>query len=102
MAIIKEAKTLTFGDTRYVVVDAEARERITAIEKNGIAGENGKSAYEIAVEDGFQGTQKEWLDSLQGATPVVGIDYFTEEDKQVMISHVIAALPVYNGEVESV
>ena len=29
-------------------------------------GENGKSAYEIAVENGFIGTEQEWLDSLHG------------------------------------
>lgn len=28
---------------------------------------NGKSAYEIAVENGFQGTEGEWLASLKGA-----------------------------------
>lgn len=27
----------------------------------------GKSAYEIAVEEGFKGTKKEWLESLKGA-----------------------------------
>lgn len=30
-------------------------------------GANGKSAYEIAVEQGFEGTEAEWLLSLQGA-----------------------------------
>lgn len=34
MAIMKEAKTLTFGDTQYVVVDAEAREKIAELEHN--------------------------------------------------------------------
>jgi len=28
--------------------------------------ENGKSAYEIAVENGFVGSEKEWLESLKG------------------------------------
>lgn len=32
----------------------------------------GKSAYEIAVEQGFEGTEQEWLDSLQGITPHIG------------------------------
>lgn len=32
MAIMKETKTLTFGDTQYVVVDAEAREKIAGLE----------------------------------------------------------------------
>ena len=36
---------------------------------------SGKSAYEIAVDNGFEGTEKEWLDSLvgvSGITPHIG------------------------------
>ena len=29
-------------------------------------GAPGKSAYEIAVENGFEGTEEEWLESLKG------------------------------------
>lgn len=64
-------------------------------------GLDGKSAYEIALEDGFVGTKQEWLNSLKGETgakgdkgdigaqgpagqdghtPVKGVDYFTETD----------------------
>lgn len=32
----------------------------------------GKSAYDIAVEQGFQGTEEEWLKSLEGKTPHIG------------------------------
>lgn len=35
-------------------------------------GSDGKSAYEIAVEYGFEGTEQEWLDSLTGASPYIG------------------------------
>ncbi len=62
----------------------------------------GKSAYEIAVEQGFEGTEAEWLESLKGEpgyTPVKGTDYWIEEDKAEMVSDVISALPVYGGEV---
>ena len=44
--------------------------------------ENGKSAYELAVNNGFEGTEAEWLESLHGKpgkdgyTPQKGIDYF--------------------------
>ncbi len=33
-------------------------------------GKPGKSAYEIAVENGFRGTEVEWLDSLNGADAI--------------------------------
>lgn len=32
----------------------------------GVKGDPGKSAYQIAVENGFQGTEEEWLESLRG------------------------------------
>ena len=38
--------------------------------------------------------------ALQGKTPEKGVDYFTEADKQELVAAVIAALPVYNGDVE--
>lgn len=71
----------------------------------GGSGADGKSAYEIALEHGFKGSEAEWLESLQGEdgyTPVKGTDYFTDADKAELISAVIAALPVYNGEVVTV
>ena len=43
-------------------------------------GSNGKSAYEIAVDNGFVGTEQEWLESLKGedgkdaTAPTVEID----------------------------
>lgn len=44
----------------------------------------GKSAYEIAVEHGFIGTEEEWLESIKGYTPIRGIDYWTDEDVQTI------------------
>jgi len=38
----------------------------------------------------------------KGDTPVKGTDYFTDTDKAEMVSAVLAALPTYSGEVESV
>lgn len=37
---------------------------------NGTDGTNGKSAYEIAVENGFSGDETAWLNSLKGTTTV--------------------------------
>ncbi len=52
----------------------------------GKAGVDGK--------DGVNGK-----DGINGYTPVKGTDYWTDGDKTEMVDAVIAALPVYNGEV---
>ena len=47
--------------------DAEIREMINSIaDGNGLKGEDGKSAFEIAQANGFEGTEAEWLESLKG------------------------------------
>ncbi len=35
---------------------------------DGADGQDGLSAYEIAIENGFEGTEPEWLESLKGET----------------------------------
>lgn len=45
----------------------------------GSPGVDGKSAYQLALDGGFVGTQEQWIASLKGAdrkTPVKGVDYF--------------------------
>lgn len=44
----------------------------------GIKGEDGKSAYQIAVENGFVGTEAEWIESLKGADGQDGKNYQVE------------------------
>jgi hypothetical protein len=39
---------------------------------NGGSGQDGKSAYEVAVDEGFIGTEQEWLDSLVGEDGIDG------------------------------
>src|SRR5690606_21963258 len=39
---------------------------IDELKSGGTQGPPGKSAYEIAVENGFEGTEQEWLESLVG------------------------------------
>ena len=39
---------------------------------SGSGALHGKSAYEIAVENGFTGTETEWLESLNGTSPHIG------------------------------
>lgn len=36
------------------------------IKLNAHSGKNGSSAYEVALENGFSGTESEWLESLKG------------------------------------
>lgn len=38
----------------------------------GAGSLQGKSAYEIAVANGFKGTEAEWLESLAGDAPHIG------------------------------
>lgn len=58
-----------------------------------IYGADGKSAYEIACDNGFVGTEEEWLVSLKGYE-------LTERDKDEITAKVIEDLPIYDGEVE--
>ena len=44
------------------------------LQKISEKGKDGKSAYEIAVENGFVGTETEWLESLKGADGKDGIN----------------------------
>ena len=54
--------------------------------KDGANGKDGK--------DGAPGK-----DGQDGKTPVKGTDYWTTEDQAAIVADVVAALPVYNGEV---
>ena len=51
----------------------------------GEAGPNGKSAYELAKDNGFVGTETEWLESLKGEN---GKDFeysdFTQEQLEAL------------------
>lgn len=67
-----------------------------------VSGSNGKAAYELAKDNGFDGTLVEWLASLKGEhglsgsdgkdgrTPVKGVDYFTDADKELFINEVMS------------
>ena len=53
----------------------------------------------VTFSDGKTITIKNGKAGTPGKTPVKGTDYWREEDKAEMVNEVIAALPVYNGEV---
>ena len=55
-------------------------------------------AYKVAVQNGFQGTVGEWLASIKGEdgedgyTPVAGTDYYTEAERDAIVSDVLNIL----------
>lgn len=50
--------------------------KVEAEVKATMVGDNGKSAYEIAVAHGYKGTEQEWLDSLKGDKGEDGLSAF--------------------------
>ena len=60
---------LTINGTEY---DGSADVQMTIEGGSGTQGAEGKSAYQIAVEHGFSGTETEWLASLKGPIGVTG------------------------------
>lgn len=87
-------------------------ERLTYIEENGGAGgqgekgEPGDSAYEVALANGFEGTEQEWLASLKGEPGAPGDDgkdgkdgapgadyVLTDNDKEEIAALALTLLP---------
>ena len=54
------AKDIEFDDGKNL------QEKLNNGELGGSSGTAGKSAYEIAIDNGFVGTETEWLESLKG------------------------------------
>jgi hypothetical protein len=72
--------------------------------KDGKDGKDGAAGYtpvkNVDYFDGKDGKDgSPGKDGEPGYTPVKGTDYWTESDKAEMVQDVIAALPVYGGEV---
>lgn len=66
---VKSLKSKLIGDS-LEVSDSVVNEYEPFVES--VAGEDGKSAYEIAVEDGFEGNESQWLESLKGKDGATG------------------------------
>lgn len=64
---------------------------------SGEPGADGKSAYEIAVEHGFEGTEEEWLESLKGEKGDPGEQGEKGEKGEPGVSPIILAHPVEGG-----
>lgn len=77
--------------------DAFVYEDFTSEQLESLRGPQGKSAYEVAVENGYEGDEVPWLESLKGEqgpqgpagangdTPIKGTDYWTPTDRQSII-----------------
>ena len=70
--------------------------------QQGPKGEKGDTGQQGPKgEPGEQGAQGEpGKPGADGHTPVKGTDYFTDKEKQEMVQAVLAAIPVYKGEVQ--
>ena len=64
-----EAKDVAFSDNKSL------QEKLDNGELGGGSGTAGKSAYEIAVDNGFVGTEAEWLESLKGVDGTDGTTF---------------------------
>ena len=69
-----------------------------------LKGDNGKSAYQIALDNGFEGTEAEWLESLRGKNGVDGKNgkdgqsyILTEVDKQDIAQMAVGLIPTTEG-----
>lgn len=108
--------TMTESDAGVTIVVTDVQGTKMAIVRNGpqgLRGEPGKDGRDgldgytpIKGKDYFDGKDgspgANGKDGVDGHTPVKGTDYFTEADKAEMVSAVLAALPVYAGEVADV
>ena len=85
------------GASAYEVAQADGFEGTTSEWLKSLTGPEGDSAYEVAQAAGFEGTREEWLDSLigpkgdKGDSPVRGVDYWTDTDKEEIKSYVNTA-----------
>ena len=70
--------------------------------ETGSKGNVGKSAYEIAVENGFQGTVQEWLESLKGGSgvSVAGITSEYEYDYETNKEYYVFTIRYTDGTTE--
>ena len=69
---------------------------LNGLEAGSVSPEQIKSVTAEMLEEAKASGE---FDGADGYTPQKGVDYWTEADKEEMVTAVIAALPVYNGEV---
>ena len=117
----KDGKTPVKGVDYFTDAEiTEIKDEIAQKVQVGAKGEDGKSAYQIALDEGFEGTEAEWLASLKGKdgkdgingtdgkpgkdgtngvdgkTPVKGVDYFTQAEIQQIEDNAAAKVDLSN------
>lgn len=83
MSIAVKTSLPSAGSTEGAVISADEVSVSEESGGNAVAGEDlprGKSAYEIAKENGFNGTETEWLASLKGEPGAAGASGKDGED----------------------
>ena len=83
MSIAVKSGLPSLGSTEGAVITKDDISVTEETSPSASVGEDlprGKSAYEVAVENGFSGTETEWLASLKGATGAPGADGRDGED----------------------
>jgi hypothetical protein len=74
-------------------------DKITTLSNNKLNASELPEAINSALAQAKESGEFDGAPGADGKTPVKGTDYFTAADKTEMVNAVIAALPVYNGEV---
>lgn len=74
LPVLRRPKPEDYVEPEDVLIWHDLQQQIDELKKNGAGkpGADGKSAYEIALENGFEGTEAEWLESLKGDTGPAG------------------------------
>ena len=82
-AVVHASQSILSGDAAHDAPAEDVYNQLVALVESGVLkGPDGKSAYELAVENGYIGSETDWLSSLHGApgkTPEYGVDYGTQE-----------------------
>lgn len=71
---------------KALLVRLEGPIKVEAEVKATLVGDNGKSAYEIALAHGFVGTEEEWLESLKAKMPNLSGVVSALQGKNILIN----------------
>lgn len=79
--------TVTVDSSNHLVLTFDDGTEHDAGEITTLKGDDGKSAYEVAVEQGYVGTVDEWLASLVGFSPTITVEESTDTIYKLRITN---------------